>query len=167
MPNRDKPADVFMQFADLVGVWPGNTTAVSEVKMQTGLSVRGGLMWLIHKVSLLMRGHAIGYSQFSAALTTVPELGAVPFYGDKGTIEAWLSALAGAPSAGLAQDPFPRSSHFLPPLPLAAPSLSFYFATADDDSYLDTSQIGVRIGYTTAPLDAKSYAEIAEAWAYV
>jgi len=55
---------------------------------------------------------------------------------------------------------------YLPPIPLATPILSVYAASDVDIASLREALIPMRLGFTTAPLDAAAYTEIAEAWGW-
>ena len=160
------PQDVFMQFAVLDGVWPGVTTALTEAKLKTGLSIRGGLMWLVHMIEFVHLPPSLDDSDMNIALSTREDLAARPTLTDPGTLAVERLQMEILTSGG-GIVVLPRPQHFLPPIPLAAPNLSMYFQTETDDGTLDGSLIECRLGYTTTPLDAKSYAEIAETWSYV
>jgi len=67
--------------------------------------------------------------------------------------------------ANLFEHSSPVEHRFFPPIPLAAPNLTFY-AVMDDDAAHRSLDAHCRIGYTFAQLDAAAYTEIAEAWGY-
>lgn len=164
--SQANPTDVFMQFAAIGGVWPGVTTVLTEVALKTGLSIRGGLMWLLHQIEFATSQPAANASIMSMALSVRDGLVTMPTIEDPGCL-AELTMMRLVTTTGATTWAFPHVQHFLPPIPLAAPNLSLYFRTTTDDSGLDTNRASVRLGYTTTPLDAKAYAEIAETWAYV
>lgn len=166
MTKQNNPTDVFMQFAALAGVWPAVTTVLTEVALKTGLSIRGGLMWLIHRIEFLTELPRTSDSEVAVSLSVRDGLVALPQLDDPGCLaELSVSQYYVTSGGNILQLPF--AQHFLPPIPLAAPNLSLYFMSSPDQPTLDGTKIRCRVGYTTSPLDAKSYAEIAETWAYV
>jgi hypothetical protein len=162
------PTDIFMQFAAWKMTWPGTSTDLTEVKKQTGLSVRGGLMWLIHLVELtgFIKPPVVTDVMVTAALSTIAGAAAAPTPADKGYV-AGFTSVSTFLTSGMMQSLYPWVQHFLPPVPIAAPSLSAYIHSSADNSSLDGKDVHIRAGYTTTPLDAKAYAEIAETWSYV
>ena len=164
---KANPTDVFMQFAAWLITWPGITTTLTETSKNTGLSVRGGLMWLIHVAELTGQFlHGIDALILECALSTIKGASAVPTPVSKGYVAGW-SCTAALNTNGLSFGVFPWRSTFLPPIPIAAPNLSAYIVGSDDAAALDGKDVHVRVGYTTTPLDARAYAEIAETWSYV
>lgn len=166
MGKEQKPTDVFMQFATLEGVWPGVTTGLTEAKLKTGLSIRGGLMWLVHMVELITTQPSVSGNRAQVSLSVREDLVTTPRLSDAGCIAEFMQHCLFAAS-GRSIGQFPKVAHFLPPVPLAAPNLSLYWVSSADDVALDGLPVIARVGYTTSPLDARSYAEIAETWAYV
>lgn len=167
MAAAQKPTDVFMQFASWSLTWAPVTTTVVEEPKNTGLSVRGGLMWIIHMIDItgvfvpIVHGNTI-----FACLSTVSGATVQPTAGDKGYLGGFSHTLS-APAAGATNSSLPESIHYLPPVPVASPNISGYISGEFDDTSLDGRTMHIRVGYTTTPLDAKSYAEIAETWAQV
>lgn len=166
MPKEPKPTDVFMQFAAFSGVWPGVTTVLSTADLKTGLSIRGGIMWLIHMVELITAAPNLNGIHVQVSLSVRDALTVFPKLDDPGVL-AHMEMEAHFNTSGRMIWGFPMVSHFLPPIPLAAPNLSLYWQSSADDAGLDGEDVIARVGYTTSPLDAKAYAEIAETWAYV
>jgi len=164
MPAKQTPTDMFIQFAslqiDLTGV------LLLSILKNTGLSVRGGLMWLIHWVELYQSGGCVGLAAGGTeylALSTLNGLPQIPNVGDKGLIarEDFFSTMV---TTGASDAWARRRTPFFPPMPLAAPHLVFY---ARRNVSTTTAPVYCRVGYTTTHLEAKEYAEVAEVWAFV
>lgn len=170
MPTKQTPTDVFMQFASWKLTWPSVTTTLVETKKNTGLSIRGGLMWLVHLIEVfgafLPALASSTVMQLDMALSTVPDATVIPTAGDKGFVGGVSSCTNMATSGGV-NDGLPLRLSYLPPVPLASPRLSAYIIGSQDMSPLDGLDVYVRVGYTTSPLDSRAYAEIAETWAQV
>lgn len=166
MAKAPTPTDVFMQFAAWSLVWPGVTTVLTEAAIKTGLSIRGGIMWLIHMVELINVNPSVDANAVDVSLSVRDGLNVLPQLDDPGCL-AQMRQVATLSTNGRSLSLLPHTAHFLPPIPLAAPNLSLYAVSSIDDAALDGDEVVVRVGYTTSPLDARSYAEIAETWAYV
>lgn len=162
-----KPTDIFLQFAAWTLTWPAVSTTLVEEPKNTGLSVRGGLMWLVHLVELL-GAFSSGATNVTirAALSIIKGATIMPRPADKGYV-AGFSSLSRFTTSGMYEQPLPAVLSYLPPVPIAAPNLSGYIVSDTDVPGLDAKELFMRIGYTTEPLDAKGYAEIAETWAQV
>jgi len=171
MAKGNVPKDIFMQFAALRVALDGVATqTLKEAKLNTGLSIRGGLIWLIHRIEFIADGilTAAGVSgRLWEALSTLPNQALLPELDDKGCLAQMVRiAEAAAASDGIGSSIMPKVFHFLPPIPLAAPSLSFYAKTGLHIASMVDEVQTCRIGFTTAPLDQGLYAEIAEVWGY-
>lgn len=168
--RKETPADMFMNWADVSFVLDNaDTSTLIEKEIKTGLSIRGQLIWLIHIIEMYWPlGPAMGAGPgavLMAALSTRTGLGSFPLAGDDGVITkmewGWKVATTGAGMALI-----PQVAHYLPPVPIAAPTISIYGKTNADSSPIRNKTIEARIGFTTAPLDAAAYTEIAEAWGW-
>lgn len=165
--TKDLPADMFMQFKDITVLLNGaNTSTLEEQEIDTGLSIRGRLVWLIHLIEV-----SIPLWSFTAPLvldvgaSTRVGLAAMPPLGDPGVLfRASLSAHV-ATEGGMVHTS-PMQLRYLPPFPLAAPKLSVYAQSDADEAAFQGKPVSVRLGFTTAPLDAAMYTEIAETWGW-
>lgn len=159
--------DLYMQFADVsVNLDSSNTTTLVEGNVNTGLSIRGGLVWLIHLIEIIFaEGETTASVTQNIALSTTPDLAAMPDLGDAGVIcKAEKQVIL--VTSGVAFNLQPSAFHYLPPIPLAAPQISIYANTTADNSPLRGDLVEARIGFTTVPLDSALYAEIAETWGW-
>lgn len=158
--------DLYMQFLDVSVLLDGSDirTLVSG-KVDTGLSIRGELAFLIHKIEVLFAtGQDTGGLQ-TVSLCTLGSLAAMPDLGGQGVLCKAERGLAWATS-GITQITGPTALHYLPPLPLAAPEIHVYAQGDTDISALRGQKIEARLGFTTIPLDAAMYTEIAETWGW-
>lgn len=136
-----------------------------EQKHATGMSIRGGLAWLVHLVEIaFLKGMSVT-NHVAVTVSTVANLGAMPDVADKGTL------VAGAldhvfTTSGRAFHVRPSAWHFLPPLPIATANISAYAQCESDEVALQLATINGRLGFTTVELDAALYTEIAETWGY-
>ncbi|TET55250.1 MAG: hypothetical protein E3J64_00565 [Anaerolineales bacterium] len=162
-----KPQDIYMQFADVsVAYHATDVTNVVEGFRNTGLSIRGGLVWLIHMIEILFIGiyyHGNTDQKESIALSTVTGLTSMPLLGRKGTLcKAELDH--GLTTSGAASGEGPKILRYLPPIPFAAPSVRIYGACLNNQVPMQGKTIEARIGYTTEAIDKATYAELAEVW---
>lgn len=155
-----------MNFVDLEGLTDAaDSSTLEETTINTGLSIRGAMIWLVHKVEIIWPRFTVDEADLTACLCTVGGLAAMPSMADRGVI--WKSQRTlEAGAAGRSYEPLKESEGYLPPIPLAAPSISIYLATATDQTELRAKMIQIRVGFTTAPLDAQAYTEIAETWGW-
>lgn len=161
------PKDLYLQFADVsVDLDASDSSTLVNEKVDTGLSIRGQLIWLIHQIEILFStDEAQASVTQQLAICTRSGLTALPNLGDAGVLckaeKQFLFA-----TSGLALEYSPLSLKYLPPIPIAAPSLYVYAKTNTDSSFLRGDTIETRFGFTTAPLDSKAYTEIAETWGW-
>lgn len=154
--------DAFLQFAVVkVTTDAANSTVLVQATLETGLSIRGGLAWLIHLLEWFLPHQAATLADMSGVLCTVKGLTALPALGDKGVLSRadWVSN-----SASEMWQPHRQS--FLPPVPIASPSLTLYAKSTADVAGLRGKEAHCRIGYTCITLDAALYQEIAEVWGW-
>lgn len=166
MAKSDRPKDLFMNFATVEATWPAVTTVLTEQRHGTGLTIRGGDMWIIHMIEFHMVIPFVSASIAKLVLSTVKGAATIPNAGDKGFIAgASLEYFLNTNGGGILKQP--DVQHLLPPMPLASPNVSLYIVSEADDAALDGQTVYARIGYTTVPMDPKAYLEIAETWAQV
>jgi hypothetical protein len=165
MPNMK---DLYMQFASWAGDFDtSDATTLVASELNTGLSIRGGLVWLIHLIEweVFQAWVAATHERVFAALSTVPGLAAIPEFDDAGCISRYVSdSYLNANGAAVFFQPI--AFHYLPPIPLAAPLLTMYFQAETNSDLFDGEKCRCRIGYTTKPIDEGLYAEVAEVWSY-
>jgi hypothetical protein len=157
------PKDIFMQFAAVVVGFDGaDTTNLVSASLATGLSLRAGLIWLIHKIEWEVGLNiCTANAGFRGALSVRAGLTVIPQRHQDGVLDAL--AHHGSCGGGLQQ----YEHAFFPPIPLAAASINIYARTSANVAQAVDDETAVRIGFTTAPLDAQTYQEIAETWGYV
>ncbi len=166
--------DMFANFFPIEpSVYPvADSTLVSQ-NFDTGLSIRGGLVWLIHKIEwqiqwkLAADAETIAGAYCQCGISTKKGLTTQLFLADEGLLDLQeLASMAQAVTAAGLQWQFIKdrdSEGFLPPIPLAAPNLTFYAMSSDVSALLFT-WASARILYTTMPVDEATYTEIAEVW---
>jgi hypothetical protein len=160
--------DLYMQFKDIsVALNASDSSYLVTDEMDTGLSIRGQLVWLIHLIEVFFQytTGGSGAQVINFALSTVADLAALPALGDKGCLIVAQKEMAIATN-GISYFNAPQQLKYLPPIPLAAPNLSIYAQTTADVSTLRSTTIKARLGFTTAPLDNAMYTEIAEVWGW-
>jgi hypothetical protein len=99
------------------------------------------------------------------AVSTRSGLTSLPDLGDAGVVCKAEKQFMFATS-GLSFEYSPQRLGYLPPIPIAAPSLYVYAQTSVDNSFLRGDTIETRFCFTTGPLDSKAYTEIAETWGW-
>jgi len=158
--------DLYMQFAALSVILNGtNAQTLVEAMIHTGLSIRGGLAWLIHQVEVFCPvGTLAGAEELYVAVAGIPSLGAMPELNDKGVLVRVTDAHTMVTN-GMSQQYMPWVRHFLPPVPYAGPKMCVYARTRDDEAPYRGLVVRARICFTTVPIDSKMYAELAETWA--
>lgn len=158
-------SDLYMQFvsfeADLHSV---STDNMVQTEVQTGLSVRGNLVWLIHQIELYLGAEELAVPMtFQVALSTQPgiagAIGGVLEPNDTGVLVRW-NVGAGAGSWLIC----PIVYRTLPPIPFAAPKLYWQIATTTHEVALVNKSIQGRIAYTTTPMETALYTELLEVW---
>jgi len=154
-----------MQFAAGGITFGAASDTVVEDELPTGLTIRGGYAWLIHFFEMQFTG----LNGFTAdigvwsALSVTQGLAALPNIDDAGTISRIDMDLHLTTSGVFAHRRTLRDP-FLPPLIIANPKLSVYIGTTSDQAGFQNQECFYRIGYTTVPIDQRSYLEIAETW---
>jgi hypothetical protein len=162
--------DLYMQFDGAMVTSDGaDATTLVSTTIETGLSIRGMLVFLVHQIEVIWQAPQwvsplAGEPRF--ALSTVEGLAAMPALNDKGTIAKfhWENYLNTSGAAGGIESHKVR--HFLPPVPIAAPSITAYLKFENDAAGWQSSPFEFRICFTTAPIDAGMYTEIAETWGW-
>ena len=157
--------DLYLNFKDITLLLDGSdSSTVVTQPVPSGLSIRGALIWLVHLVECSVPQTNVSFTA-KVALSTVSELLAVPNIGDRGCLFRfdWGAYLA---TEGMHGFFYPLQLRYFPPVPIAAPELTLYAATGADVASLQGKPLQMRLGFTTAPLDAAAYTEIAETWGY-
>jgi len=167
MAKAQTAKDVFLNFVDVSkALDAADSSTLVEGEVNTGLSIRGQLIWIVHCIEVFFADTSVASSIQELALCTVQGLASMPSLGDKGVICKVKERLMYAGAAFSHAIQRPQVLHYLPPIPLAAPTISLYAKTAADEAVLRGEIIQARIGFTTAPLDAAAYTEIAETWGW-
>ena len=160
--------DMFLQFAGLKGRTDAvDTTRLTETHVKTGLSIRGQLVWLLHLVE--EQDEVVPVTGVEGLLhwgvSTIQGLATMPSITDKGCVVRGRTLLS-YQTTGMTSRMTPFALHYLPPVPVAAPELSLYVQMSVNHlTWIDIA-VNVRLGFTTAPLDAAMYTEIAEVWGW-
>jgi len=167
MAKAAKAADQFMNFAGVESRTDAvDSTVAEETELRTGLSVRGKLIWLIHQVEWWPTVLTGNIDNIRMAISTRKGLGIVPALTDDGTVCIMENRMVGAAAAGLAEDDSPKKLTFLPPVPIASPTLSVYIASTQNHADAVDKLCAMRIGFTTSELDSAAYTEIVETWGW-
>jgi len=157
-----------MQWFSIVGPTSpagGSVGDLMEAEASTGLSIRGGFVWLIHMVQFFfLEEIRIPDMKLEIALSTRKGLPTMPRPQDSGYIAGRMEA-AYAVTTGAWLHGYPLDQHFLPPMPLASPTISAYYQTEGTQGR-ENAEWWARVGFTTAPLTPAVYTEIAEPWGW-
>lgn len=168
MGRGTQQQDLFLQFKTFTITAGADATTLAETEVDTGLSIRGEFGWLIHFVEVGFYGfHAVAADnvlQFGLSIQT--GLAAMPAITDKGCISRINLGIL-YQTSGVAYQRMPMRDPFLPPVIIASPRISGYYAAVVNDAALQNGTQWVRIGYTTIPIDQKMYLEIAETFEQV
>lgn len=163
MAKKPVMSDVLMQFAVVNATWAGDTSVLAEGAHQTGLSIRGGLMWLIHLIELyLPRVLDAIDNRLYMSLSAMAGRTSMPSVTAKGTLMQ-IEQSIGLTTSGAVVAHSPIVHHYLPPIPFAGPNLSLYLQTDNDAAEVSAGSYA-RVGFTTQAVDSASYAELAEVW---
>ena len=166
MPRKKGPTDAYMNFKAVEGGTGADSDALQEYEETTGLSVRGQLVWLIHKIEWFFDVYfTTNFLSVNAALSTVSGLSAMPEITDIGCV-ARVRCGFNMVTSGASRYNEPFTQSFLPPIPLAAPKLNLYVQGAADHADGQNKDVNCRIGFTTTALDSAMYTEIAETWGW-
>jgi phenylacetate-coenzyme A ligase PaaK-like adenylate-forming protein len=162
--------DQYMNFFAMDVTSKADSSDVATDDFNTGAGMATLLAWRIHKLEFYSDGHWDGATnghQFSLALSTRKDLAAVPELVDKGCIARMKHTLQlfGTP-ANTFESRWPHVMDYLPPIIVASPSFSLYFAaTANFAGQVIKAQY-LRIGFTTEKVTESLYREIFETWNY-
>lgn len=157
--------DLFLNFKAITCLTDAADSAtLAEAKINTGLSIRGMIIWLIHLLEVHMP-LAGATCTVRAALSTRQGLTSMPSQIDDGLICRWEQKQDIA-AAGALVVVYPHAAHYLPPIPIATPEISLYVDASPDIAGMRAKPVDVRLGMTTSPLDAAAYTEIAETWGW-
>ena len=162
--------DLFMQWYPLdISTDDTDASDVVRADFVTGLSVRGDYAWIIHKIEFApqaMNNFGGGDNQWNFSLCTTDgyPIGAgedVPNLNQKGVIGKFGFTYSLTTEGAWAMK-LPLTWESLPPTIIAAPKLSLYANCNVDAAAVRDQQVVMRIGFTTVPMDAAMYLEIAE-----
>ena len=166
MAGKQSAKDILMQFADIAGNTGAASSTLQEQVINTGLSVRGALVWLIHMVEIIYGGNlTTNFRGVDYAVCTRTGLAAMPQIGDHGVLfrgGLFMDMLTSG--AGVREKPHRLS--FSPPVPIASPQLSVYVQGVANHADGQNKRCDIRMGFTTVPLDSALYTEIAEVWGW-
>lgn len=166
MPKKALARDMYMQFKDVSVEYDGSDSSVLvEGQVDTGLSVRGQLIWLVHLVEFFFADDEGASQAQYVRICTRRGLVVLPDIGDNGVISGAERQLV-VITSGTGFTMQPLVNHYLPPIPLASPQLSIYAETRTNEVTLRGDTVEARLGFTTAPLDSAAYTEIAETWGW-
>ena len=160
-----KSQDLFMQWYPVrVTLDAADSSALAEAEFTTGLSIRGDYAWIIHRVEMEFPTwlDQTAVVNLQCALSTVNGETVMPEIDSKGVIVrlSQTFVVLVAEAGIILKQPHVWTS--LPPTIIATPKLSFYCRTTVDNVPFRGDPIIARIGYTTVPIDDKTYLEIAE-----
>lgn len=161
--------DAFMNYAAWATVSADLATLRSGT-LNTGLSIRGGLAWLLHKVeaylsTIIPITETDQSESIQVAVSTIPNQAGIPDWTSQGTVDYWnIESNVRLTTSGAWQTLFrqPLESVHLPPVPLASPQLVGY--AISDRAH--TAAVTFRVQFTTQTLDQALYQEIAEVWGW-
>lgn len=166
-----KTTDLYMQFKDVsVALDAANPNDIVEGEVKTGMSIRGGLVWLIHGIEFFFpqeQNALAAHSILVMALSTAKGKAVMPTLAEHGTIaKARRSYAIATTGIGITHAPF--TMNFLPPIPLASPSIFVYAKEASGTNHAELrgEVVEARLLFTTVPMEAALYTEIAETWGY-
>lgn len=163
MPST--PTDLYMQFFDMrVRMDASDSTVLAEASKPTGISIRGKLAFLVH---LIEWSHWFdgATNVIRMALSTRAGLTVLPNNTDDGVLGRCDRQITVTTTGGHTEIN-PIQMNYLPPIPFAAPQLSLYTSTLTDVAQLRGDFNYMRFGFTTTPLTAAMYTEIAETWGW-
>jgi len=163
--------DLYVNFKDLSVTLDASdpNTLVSE-DHATGLSIRGGLAYLIHKLEVFFpdeQGRLAAHSGLEVGLSTRKGLVALPALGDPGTI-AKCQRYFSVATSGMAYDAQPKLVSYLPPIPFAFPNITLYAQELSGTNHasLRGTDVQVRMHFTTEKMSNALLQEISEVWGW-
>lgn len=165
MAKQASSRDDYMNFVGTKVMLGADTSVVVKGEIDTSLSVRGGLAWLIHLVEWVM-GYWTSPGQLlkRAVLSTRNNLTSYPALYDDGVIDQCIRDTS-YEAGGHATDLWmPKRHGYLPPIPIASSKLALYAHTVAHNAASVGEVIECRIGFTTIKLGAAAYTEVAETW---
>jgi len=165
MAKKEAPRDLYMQFKDVSGQMAASATTLNEREPAPGMSIRGMLAFLIHKIEIWSPDWGTNTRGGTFALSTISGLAAMPSLSDKGLLcKVKSDVFFVTNGAGYVESPIQLG--YLPPVPLVAPNISMYCIADQAHADINGKEIEARICFTTVPLDAAMYTEIAETWGW-
>lgn len=167
--GKETSKDLFLNFASLMLNIGAPSTVLVTALLNTGMSIRGALGWLVHQIQWWITDDMDSQvpNALWGVLGTRPALAVMPAPEDDGVIDAaYLVWGFAAPATGAFGAELGRPRAFNPPIPLASPSVTLYGSSMAADANLQGNKMVVRLGYTTTPMDAALWQEIAETWGW-
>jgi len=168
MANAKASADIFTNFYYVKVTLDGtDSTTMAENDFDTGLSSRGGLGWVIHRIEVWPTFKAIRMDAdlvLKVALSTKKDEGSLPDPDVTGVIFHNRYAVSAAAAGTIIAPHEPHYMVFDPPLLIASKNLSMYAETEVDDAAWRNTTVHARIHYTYWPVGIAEYLEIAETW---
>jgi len=160
------PSDMYMNFLDASVTLGATSTDVVSTEIATGLSIRGGLAFLIHKIEYAIEVlGATVTAGIDVALSTRAGEATVPELGDQGTIDSLIFD-SDHSATGANDRIWPVTHPFLPPIPVASPKIVAYATCSINNAVYQSKKIHIRLGFTTVKIDSRMYTELAETWGF-
>lgn len=163
-----KITDELMQFATVsVRLDASDASALVDAPLQTGLTVRGDMVWKIHRLDIRMP-HTAGVTDYvlAAGLSMRAGLAGVPLTSDPGCIYRWDRQFDIAAN-GVVYQGWPVVDTFMPALPIAGPTARLYAALDADQAVMRNQLIAVRIGFTTEKMTKAMWQELLDVWGWM
>lgn len=157
--------DVFMQFRTIAHAHHANDhTVLTEAYIETGLEIRGGLGWVIHRLEVEWAAAVVASATTARwAVSTRRAQADMPVFGSKGCLQI-TSCSNIFTTSGRTVVKSPDVFTYRPPVIIASRYMASYFQESADSADLDGLTSYIRIGYTTLKLTVADYVEIAETW---
>lgn len=167
MARKISPKDLYMNFKSIPGLSGAVATDLKEYNVDTGVTIRGHIIWLVHMVQFYIDFDTTSgvTNKIKYALSTLTKLTVMPELTDKGCIAKGQSHLWHITEGGFSRD-IPKTQIFLPPIPVASPKLALYVQASVDNAEVRSKNCDVRMGYTTAAAEEGAYTEVVEAWGW-
>lgn len=160
--------DIFMNFATMDSLFAApDSSDLVETRLSTGMTPFSDRPWgwVVHKIEIeIERLFQVDASNaIWVALSTRQGLVAMPDLTDVGTIYkgGYMATLDTNGKAGVA---LPITEEFLPGILFATPEISLYIASAVQNTDLDGTKFGIRIGFLTEPMTQQRWNEVNQTW---
>ena len=166
-------ADIFMNYVGVETNFEAAASTVGETQIMTGLTLQAGTIWLIHEWQIHSAWAFGSLSGIGAlyGLSTRQGLTTFPSLVDPGCIDVMELTGDAAPTPANVYRGNPIQNvmrrQFQPALPIVTPRISLYLQESFPGTAFDGQSVDMRIGFTTARLDAESWREVAEVWGQI